>query len=248
VRISEEIFISFKADYSHALKQYYSLFLKQGLKPADMKLPFSIEQFLKVFEDYNLSVWPMQLVIYVMALVALFLSIKKLRWSGKIISLILSFFWIWMGIVYHLMFFTTINKAAYVFGIAFILQGILFFYYGFIHKRLSFRFSRNVYGVTGSFLMLFALLIYPITGYYMGHIYPASPTFGLPCPTTIFTFGLLLWASHKLPWPILIVPLLWSIIGSSAAFSLGITEDIGLLISAVLFVILEVMKSKKLPV
>lgn len=210
-----------------------------------MELPFSIDQFFKVFENYNSSIWPLQPLFYLLALFAILLSLNKLHKSDKIVSLILSFLWIWMGIVYHLIYFTAINKAAYFFGIAFIIQGCMFLYFSFISNRISFRFNENIHGIAGSLLIAFALLIYPFIGYYQGHIYPASPTFGLPCPTTIFTFGLLLWTDKKIPTHLLIIPVLWSIIGSSAAFSLGVKEDMGLLISSILFIILIILKNKK---
>ncbi len=211
-----------------------------------MKLPFSLEQFLKVFEDYNSSIWPLQLFFYLLALLVIRVSLNKSRKSDKTISLILSFFWIWMGIVYHLIYFSSINKAALAFGIAFILQGGLFMYFGFLRNEISIRLNSSIYGITGSLLILFALVIYPLIGYFNGHIYPASPTFGVPCPTTIFTFGILLWTNSKIPFTLLIVPIIWSVIGSSAAFSLGIKEDIGLLISSVAFVALIVLKNRKL--
>jgi hypothetical protein len=134
-----------------------------------------------------------------------------------------------MGVVYHLLYFTAINKAAYAFGVLNIIQGCVFLYYGFVKSSLSFRFRPDVYGVAGAILIFYALLIYPILGYFLGHVYPQSPTFGLPCPTTIFTFGMLLLTDNRIPIPILIIPFLWSLIGSTAAVKLGILEDTGLL-------------------
>jgi len=73
------------------------------------------------------------------------------------------------------------------------------------------------------------MLIYPVLGYVLGHGYPNSPVFGVtPCPVTIFTFGLLLFANN-VPKQILVIPLIWSVIGFSAALTMGIKEDIGLL-------------------
>jgi hypothetical protein len=77
-----------------------------------MSLPFSIEQFLDIFEKYNRSVWPLQLVFYLMAALIVWTSMVKFRGSDKVISSLLSFFWIWMGAIYHLVYFTAINKAA----------------------------------------------------------------------------------------------------------------------------------------
>ncbi len=90
--------------------------------------------------------------------------------------------------------------------------------------------------------MFYALIIYPMLSYFNGHIFPASPTFGLPCPTTIFTFGILLWTSQRVPIFLLIIPFLWSLVGGSAAFLLGILEDTGLPIAGMLAVFLLVRR------
>lgn len=199
-----------------------------------MKLPFSTEQFLEVFQNYNLAVWPAQIILWLLAILVIILAIRPRSFSGKYISGVLAFFWLWMGIVYHLMHFTEINKGAYLFGGLFIIQGILFGIVGVWQNKLAFQFKPNLFGLTGGLLLLYALIIYPLLGYALGHAYPASPTFGLPCPTTIFTFGILLWTDKKLPFFLLIIPLLWSLIGFMAAASLGIKEDIGLLIAGLL--------------
>jgi hypothetical protein len=44
------------------------------------------------------------------------------------------------------------------------------------------------------------MVVYPLLGIRFGHSYPRAPLFGVaPCPTTIFTFGLLLWATRSVP-------------------------------------------------
>jgi hypothetical protein len=60
----------------------------------------------------------------------------------------------------------------------------------------------------GAALVAFALIVYPVLSRLLGHEYPAVPTFGLPCPTTIFTVGVLLFAKAALPRSVLVVPLL----------------------------------------
>ena len=77
-----------------------------------------------------------------------------------------------------------------------------------------------------------------------GHVYPSTPTFGLPCPTTIFTLGLLCWADKKRPPIVWVIPILWSVIGFAAAYSLGIKEDIGLFVAGILIIILLVFREK----
>jgi len=209
-------------------------------------MPFTLEQFLDVFKKYNQAVFPMQAVFYLISLIAIDLTIKRYPKSDKTISIILAFFWLWMGIVYHLIFFSTINKAAYLFGALFILQGVLFFYFGVFRNKLSFKLGRNidVYEISGIILFIFALIVYPVIGYFFGHIYPSSPTFGLPCPTTIFTFGLLLLNIRKCPVIILIIPFLWSIVGFTAALQFGIFEDSGLLISGLIATSLLIYRNR----
>ena len=159
--------------------------------------------------------------------------------------LVLSFLWLWMGIVYHLIYFAPINKAAYLFGGIFILQGLLFFYYGVLNNKLSFKFRFDIPGWVGALLITFALIIYPVLGYAFGHFYPASPTFGLPCPTTIFTFGILLWFDKKIPISILTIPFIWSVIGFFAALKLGVHEDTGLLVAGISGILMIALQNKE---
>lgn len=210
-----------------------------------MKLPFTPEEFLKVFEIYNQTVFPMQVVLYLLALFIIYLSINKKKWSNKAISTVLSILWLWMGLVYHILFFTSINKVAYFFGILFILQGGLFLWNGVYHDKLEFKLTKSINGFVGVVLMAFALIIYPVIGYYLGHQYPASPTFGLPCPTTIFTFGMLLTLQDKYSKMIYVIPFIWAVIGSSAALSLGIKEDISLMVSGLIVITVLIIKNRK---
>lgn len=208
-----------------------------------MKLPFTIDKFLEVFRRYNTAVFPVQILLLLLAALVVYLAIKTGRSSGKTIIFILSFFWAWMGIAYHLAFFAAINKAAYAFGALFILESILVLIYAFTASP-SFSFSKQISGVFSAVLLIYALIIYPLLGYISGHGYPYSPTFGLPCPTTIFTLAIFLLARNKMPFYILVIPLLWTVIGSSAAVHLGIYEDAGLIVAGLLFLMLNSVKRK----
>ena len=192
-------------------------------------LPFTVDQFLDVFERYNVSVWPAQLFLYAMAILAILLTLQRKGDFSKTVSFILAVFWIWMGLVYHFWFFSVINRAALIFAALFVLQGILFVIAGVWQNNLRFRFTTGPFAIIGGAFLIYALLIYPALGYWLGHRYPAAPTFGLPCPTTIFTFGMLLWTDRRVPLYLLAIPFAWSLLGTSAAISLGMTEDYGLL-------------------
>ena len=152
--------------------------------------PFTQEQFLNVFSQYNNTVFPLQIFFVILGIAALGLAIKKSQLSDRIIFLILSFFWFWIGIVYHIIFFSSINPLAYVFGVLFTVEAVFLLYFGVIKKQVEFRLAQNVYAIIGLLLIIYSLIIYPLIGTYLGHGYPRLPTFGLPCPTTIFTFGI----------------------------------------------------------
>ncbi len=212
-----------------------------------MNPPFTIEQFFEVFKNYNEAVFPMHIVLYLISAFAVYLALNPNPKYDKIVSIILACLWLWMGAVYHFIFFTTINQAAYLFGAFFIIQSVLFLIFGVFQNRLSFHFRSDKYGITGMSLIVFALIIYPALGYFFGNIYPSAPTFGLPCPTTIFTFGFLLLNVKKCPFAIIIIPFIWSVIGFMAAFQFGILEDTGLFAAGLITISLLLYRNKMLP-
>lgn len=209
-----------------------------------MNLPFTKEEFFNVFEQYNTGVWPVHLLLYALAVCILFFVYRQGKYSNRIISSGLALLWIWMGVVYQLGYFSNINKAAYLFGILFIIQGLLFFKEGVISEKVIYRYPTTLSFVAGVSMVVYSLLLYPLLSYYFDHRYPAMPEFGLPCPTTIFTLGILAAAEKKKAYIIYTIPVLWSFIGGSASLLLDVKEDIGLLVSGVLFLVIVISKRK----
>ncbi len=199
-----------------------------------MKIPFTIEQFFDVFARYNHSVWPMQIFLTILAIAIVSLLFRKSNFSGRMIVAILSLLWAWMAIAYHFMFFAEINPAAWFFGSFFLLGALWFVWIGVFRNRLQFAVRNDPRSWLGGFLIAFALLFYPMIGFLSGHRYPAIPTFGLPCPTTIFTIGCLLFAVSPIPRSAFVIPVLWSAVGSTAAFQLGVPQDYGLLVAGII--------------
>src|SRR5215203_1701715 len=163
-----------------------------------MKLPFAIQDFLDVFKRYNTTLFPVQVLLLLLALFILLLVLRHNRWANKAVFIILALLWVWMGAAYHISFFSTINPAAWGFGLAFIAEGLLLLTYG-LKKVPVVRYAKDVRGFVAILLVSYALIIYPALGYLAGHVYPYAPTFGLPCPTTIFTFGIFLLTTSQLP-------------------------------------------------
>ena len=198
-----------------------------------MQLPFTVEQFLGVFRAYNSAVWPAQIVLLVLAVLAVIFIALQRAWSGVAVSAVLAVLWIWLGAVYHLAFFARVNPVANGFAALSIVGGLMFAWHGMFRRRLAFRFAKSFRTAVGAALLVFALLVYPIWATLAGHGYPELPTFGLPCPTTIFTIGVLALAEGPSLRAVLIVPILWSLVGSQAAFLLDVKPDLGLLVAGV---------------
>ncbi|OAP35081.1 hypothetical protein AU381_25265 [Sinorhizobium glycinis] len=115
-----------------------------------------------------------------------------------------------------------------IFGAVFVLQALLLAAAPFVSPGFRLAPSNDVRTVAGLALAAYAILIYQVLGWLFGHVYPAVPVFGIaPGPTTIFTIGILLLGPwHVTRW-LLLIPVLWTIIGGSAALLLNVPQDHG---------------------
>ena len=200
-----------------------------------MDLPFTSAQFFDVFRRYNEAIWPNQWLLFLVAVLTVTLVAAGGR-NGRSVTAALGFLWLWMAIAYHLLFFRHINPAAIGFAIFFAVEAVLLAFKGVREEVLVFRIRSGLTGSVGAALVAYALIVYPVIGYALGHRYPAITTFGLPCPTTLFTLGVLCWGPPGIVRKLAVVPVAWALIASQAAFSLGVWEDLGLLAAAALFV------------
>lgn len=195
-------------------------------------LPFTTEQFFAVFAAYNRAIWPLQIAAYLLGIAAVALAVWPRPWSGRAIAAILAAMWAVMGAGYHIGFFAAINPAAYGFGALFVLEAVLLLAAGTLGDGLAFRAPADARGILGAALIAYAIVIYEAIGLAAGHILAASPLFGVaPCPTTIFTIGLLLWAEGRHVALVLAIPILWAAIGGTAAILLSVPQDLGLYVA-----------------
>ena len=193
-----------------------------------MKMPFTTDQFFELFRRYNETLWPTQVFLLILAVIVIALVLRPRPWTGRVISGILAFLWFWLALAYHLAFFSRINPLAYGFSLVSLIGAFVFVWQGLIRRRLEFAWRWGPRAILGVLLVVYALGVYPLWSAYAGHLYPAMPTFGLPCPTTIFTIGILVFARPVYPRSPLIVPALWCLIGGQAAFALNVAPDYGL--------------------
>jgi hypothetical protein len=162
--------------------------------------------------------------------------------SSQLASAVLAVLWLWGGVAYHATYFTSINPVAWGFAALFVGEFGLLAWYGLVQRRLSFGTATGLARGLGIGLAFYALA-YPALNVLAGHTYPASPTFGVPCPTAIFTLGLFLTTANRPPIAVVVVPVLWALIGGSAALVLGVATDYALLACSVLLVVDTVRKA-----
>lgn len=201
-------------------------------------LPFSREAFFAVFASYNVAVWPAQVFLYGLAVALVLLALRGRPGAYRPISVGLGLLWLWTGDAYHRWHFTAINRPAWGVGALFVLQGALFVGHGIGGRRLRIGRPLGWHGWIGALLVTYALLVYPLLGLASGHPAREVPVLGVPCPTTIFTFGLLFWAARPIPRHVVVIPLVWAFLGSTAVVLLGVVQDLGLLVAGLLGLLL----------
>lgn len=207
-------------------------------------LSFNLEEFLTVLERYNLCIWPLQISAYFLGILILFFSFKRTKYSNKIILAILSFYWLWNGIVFCPFFWAQTYKFAYLFGAFCIIQGLLFLI-AIFKSDISIQFHPNFYSIVGLLFVVYAMLGYQLFGYFIGHIYPKFFPFGLvPCPTAILTFGLFLITDRVFPKHYLIIPFILAMGGFLATYK-GVLEDLGLIIIGLLGTAMILIRDKR---
>ena len=197
-----------------------------------MDLSLNLEDLLSIFESYNRAIWPMQVLAYIAGLLAVYAAAKETRSSNNIASAILSFFWLWTGVVFCLFHWAPTYPAAYAFAVLLTTEGLMFAYH-VVAPGLSFRAGRNRFTYVGVLCVVYAMIGYPLIGWWLGHSYPRSLPFGLaPCPTTVFTLGLLMLTAERIPRYLMIIPALVAV-AAIKPISAGIYEDVGLLIAGI---------------
>jgi hypothetical protein len=208
-------------------------------------LPFSNEQFLAVFASYNEDIWPAQVIAYGAGTVALVAALARMReGAGRIVSWLVAGLWLWTGVAYHAFYFASINPAAHAFAALFVAQAALLLAYA---RRLQYSGPADLTAGAGMLFVGYAAVLYPLVGAGFGHVYPRVPVFGVtPCPVTLFTLGLLLIAARA-PWSLFVIPVVWSLIGGSAAILLNVPQDWPLLIGGMLAVTLRWRQGRAAP-
>jgi hypothetical protein len=207
-----------------------------------MQLPFTRDQFFDLFVAYNDALWPAVVALWIGSTVIVARRLSAPRQHDRWVSAFLAGHWAWSALAYHVAFFTSINPAAWLFAALFLGQAVLFFRVGVVQRRLSFAPWGSAWAPLAWGLIAYSLA-YPFINAIDHHSLLRSPTFGLPCPTTIFTAGVLMLATPRC-WSLSMVPVIWAAIGGSATFLLGVYADVALPIAGVALAIFSACRTR----
>lgn len=210
-------------------------------------MPFTKTDFFNVIKMYNADTGPFVFVFYGLAAFVAYALFMKRKNAEHAALLFLAVMWMWMGLVYHWTYFTLINPAAWLFGAVFLAQGALLAVASFKGWFALDRRDDAPTKLLAATFMLYALFFYPAIEAEAARGYPFGPIFGLPCPTTIFSFGVLMLLSgtKKRMLGLLVIPVLWSLVGTVAAIEFGVVADFALPISAALSLLMVVRSNSK---
>lgn len=199
-----------------------------------MALPFTHETFLAAFGSYNAALWPFALLLWIVTVALAVGWFLTGRVNVPLVLWLLATHWAWSAVAYHWWYFRAINPAATAFAAVFAAQAAAFAALamrGGVHESLRTGWRAGA----GASLVIYGLA-YPVLGLALGLQYPRMPVFGVPCPTTLVTAGLLVGAIDVPRWS-LVVPILWCAIGGSAALVLDMYADLALLAAGVILII-----------
>jgi hypothetical protein len=199
-----------------------------------MQLPFSHDAFLDVFGAFNTTLWPAVVLLWVITAGFALRCFRVGELKGRALFALLAVHWAWSAIAYHWFYLRKINQAAALFSAMFALQAGVFAWLA-VTSRGRATTSRNLRGLVGGALVLYGL-VYPFIGLALGLKLPRLPLFAVPCPTTLITAGLLV-TSVDVPRSSNILPILWAVVGSSAAFALGIRADLALVVAGLVLAV-----------
>lgn len=198
-------------------------------------MPFTQEQFFDLFGRYNRAV-PLAIGLCWVATALLVANVVRGRRASTGLLTLMVFQWAWVGIVFHFVFFTSINPAAWAFGALFLGHAFVLGRHTFGTNRIALEHGGTIRHAVALALMAYAL-IYPALSVLAAGPTSAVPVFLVPCPLVILETGVLMMMREPVPRTLFVVPAVWSVVGGSAAVLFGVLPDYALFLCAVLLIV-----------
>lgn len=208
-------------------------------------LPFTIDTYFAAIEQYNQSIWPFPLAGFLLAMTATACAMLPFAAGVRVLGAVLVVAWLWSGIGFHLLHFSTINFAAPAFAGLFGVEALLIVWVCLVRGRLSFRLIPNVPGLAAVVLIGIGATSWPMVGLVVGHgTFASAPMFAAdPTATVLVTLGVLLLAEGRAALWLAIIPVLWTFVDGATFFVLGV--PLGLVFPVIGLVVLVLLVLKR---
>jgi hypothetical protein len=191
-------------------------------------LPYNTDILFSIFSHYNSLIWPALLIIHGILLAFLYqlLRGRSGRWLDAGINTLLILVWLWVAIGFYHVQFSDFNFMAPIYGWVFITQALLLTIITISHWRLEYRFDGNFFNWCGIALIATGLALVPLLDWICGANWHALRWFASgPEATLLVSVGLLLLSTHRVPWLLLLIPLIVSIKIAVLAYFLSYIPD-----------------------
>jgi hypothetical protein len=155
----------------------------------------TVEEWLRIMENYGAKIWPAQIVFYVMAiLLTVWLFIRPGRIQNLLIKLYLCMTFMWIGIAFYFVFARGIagnTYGNYIMGAFFIIISVLFAV-DIFRNKMHFLLPAVRWQRYSTLVLTILAFSYPWIGITLGHRFPNLIITGtLPCPTITLSLILL---------------------------------------------------------
>ena len=184
-------------------------------------LMFSPRTYYRLFELYNIKLWPLQLFALALGVAIFLLWRRRGDMAGRAIAAILALCWLWIAYAFHWQRYATINLAANYYALAFSLEALLLLWLGVVRGRLSIAPAKRLHQRIGLLLFVFSLLCFPLLGPLLGRSWSQAEIFGMaPDPTAVATLGLILLNGVRPAWWLLPIPVAWCLVSGTTLWAM----------------------------
>ena len=194
------------------------------------------EGFYQIFASYNTTYLPVLGIFWVLLLISTVLVlVRPNRRTNTLIKVLLAAGFLWSGVVFFPFYMTMIAVPGALTSLG---VGILFAIDA-LRNRIAIHLPKQGWlRYVTIILVVWALSLYTLTGYSLGHPYPQGPLPVAPCPMTILSIALISTSMDTLkkdrwPFTLLFVLLIWwgFFSGLGAPFLYGFYTDLTLFLT-----------------
>ncbi len=173
-------------------------------------LLFSPRTYHRLFELYNLAIFPAQALLLVLGFAIPALLVRGSDRGRRAIPAILAACWLFVAVAFFALRYASINFAAVYFAWAFGLEAALLVGFAVARRGLAFDRPTGLIAWMGVAILAFGLVVEPFIGPLLGRGWREAEIFGVaPDPTAVATLGILLVARGRGRGLLMVVPVLW---------------------------------------